>query len=220
MDILEAIKSRSTVRAFEPVPVSRELLEELLDTAIHSPSWGNSQTWEFAVVGGEIMKELKHALTAKVLAREKRYPNISRPEWPSAYQERSKENGLRLYQLLGITREDQEKQLQWFLRMHDFFDAPNCIIVLTDKGISEWALFNIGLLVQNITLAALKYGLGTAILAAGVSYPKEIKEILNIPESKQLVISIAIGYPDMQNKINGFRSNRVPLETISTWHGF
>jgi nitroreductase len=220
MDVLKAIKSRYTVRAFETMPVSKELLEELLQTAIHSPSWGNSQTWEFAMVGGEVIEELKRVLTTQVLAHEKRHPDISHPEWPSAYQERSKENGLRLYQLLGITREDQETQLQWLVQMHDFFGAPNCIIIFTDKGISEWALFNIGLLAQNITLAALKYGLGTAILAAGVSFPKEIKRILNIPDSKQLVISLAIGYPDMHNKVNEFRSSRVSLETISTWHGF
>jgi hypothetical protein len=75
-------------------------------------------------------------------------------------------------------------------------------------------------MVQTITLAALKYGLGTAILAAPVSFPDEARGILNIPRSKQLVISIAIGYPNLQDKINGFRSNRVPLSSITTWHGF
>jgi hypothetical protein len=57
-------------------------------------------------------------------------------------------------------------------------------------------------------------------LAAVLGYPKEIKQLLNIPESKQLVVGIAIGYPDPQAKANEFRSSRVPLETISSWHGF
>jgi len=83
-----------------------------------------------------------------------------------------------------------------------------------------WALLNVGLIIQTIALAALGYGLGTAILAAGVSYPDEVRRVLNIPESKQLVIAIAIGYPDSEAEVNRFRSNREPLETMVTWHGF
>lgn len=220
MDIIKAIKARNTVRAFNAIPVSKEIIQELLDTAIKAPSWSNSQTWEFAIVGGEVMKELRHILVAKALAQEERHPDIPRAEWPSPYYERGKDNITRLHQLLGMNREDKEKQLQWASRMLGSFGAPSCIIVYTEKGISNWALFNIGLVVENITLAALNYGLGTAILAASVGYPDEIKRLLNIPESKQLVVSIAIGYPDPQAKVNEFRSNRVPLETISSWHGF
>lgn len=220
MDVIKAIESRYTVRAFKPVPVSKELLEELIQSALRAPSWANTQTWEFAIVGGEVMEELRKILVAKALAQEERTPDIPQPKWPPPHHERSRENGLRLYQLLGITREDKEKQLQWFVQMYSFFGAPNCIIVYTDKGLSEWALFNVGLIVQNIALAALKYGLGTAILAAGVGFPDEVRQLLNIPESKQLVISIAIGYPDLQDKVNEFRSNRVPLDAISTWYGF
>ena len=220
MDVIKAIKARYTVRSFKPIAVSKEIIEEMLQAAIRAPSWANTQTWEFAVVGGEVMGELKQILTAKALAQDARHPDIPHPDWPSPYRERSRENGLRLYQLLGITREDRQKQLEWFTQMYDFFGAPNCVIVYTDKGLSEWVLFNIGLVVQNITLAAIKYGLGTAILAAGVSFPDEVRSLLNVPESKQLVISIAIGYPESQDKLNEFRSHRLPLDTIATWHGF
>ncbi len=220
MDVIKAIKTRYTVRSFKPIAVSKEIIEEMLQAVIRAPSWANTQTWEFAIVGGEVMEELKQILTAKALAQDERQPDIPHPDWPSPYRERSRENGLRLYQLLGIAREDRQKQLEWFTRMYDFFGAPNCIIVYTDKSLSEWALFNVGLVVQNITLAAIKYGLGTAILAAGVSFPDEVRSLLNIPKSKQLVISIAIGYPESQDQLNEFRSNRVPLDTIATWHGF
>ena len=163
MDVLKAIQSRYTVRAFKPIPVSREIIEELLATAIRAPSWANTQTWEFAIVGGEIMAHLKQALVTKALSQCKRNPDIPRPNWPSPYNERSSGNKLRLHQLLGISYEDHEKELQWFTQMCNFFDAHTCIIIYTDKGLSEWSLFNIGLLVENVTLAACKYGLGTAI---------------------------------------------------------
>jgi nitroreductase len=220
MDVIDAIKTRYSARAYKPEPVPKEILTELMEVALRAPSWANTQTWEFAIVGGEVMQELKQILGAKVAAEEERYPDIPRPEWPSPYRERRRELASQIYQILGITREDTQKKLQWFVHMYRFFDAPNGIIVYTDRGLSEWSLFNVGLSVQTIALAALNYGLGTTILAAGVSYPDEVRCLLNIPESKQLVIAIAIGYPDLEAKINGFRSNRVPLDTVVTWHGF
>ena len=220
MDVIDAIKARYTVRAYKPEPVPKEVLAELMEAALRAPSWANTQTWEFAVVGGEVMRELKQVLAARASAQDERYPDIPRPEWPSPYLERSRENGIRLYQLLGISRDDMEKQLQWYVDMYRLFDAPNGIIVYTDRELSVWALVNVGLVVQTIALAALDYGLGTAMLAASVSYPDEVRRILKIPESKQLVIAIAIGYPDPEAKVNEFRSNREPLETMVTWHGF
>jgi nitroreductase len=220
VDVVEAIKTRHSVRAYKPEPVPKEILTELMEVALRAPSWANTQTWEFAIAGGEVMRELKQILAAKASAQDERYPDIPRPEWPSPYKERRRENGIRLYQLLGIARNDIERQLQWYIEMYRFFDAPNCIIVYTDRDLSVWALVNVGLIIQTIALAALNYGLGTAILAAGVSYPDEVRNILKIPESKQLVIGIAIGYPDVEAKLNSFRSSRVPLESVVTWHGF
>ena len=220
MDVVEAIKTRYSVRAYKPEPVSKEILTEIMEAALRAPSWANTQTWEFAIAGGEVMRELKQIMTAKASAQDERYPDIPRPEWPSPYRERRRENGIRLYQLLHIARNDIERQLQWYIEMYRFFDAPNCIIVYIDRDLTMWALVNVGLIIQTIALAALNYGLGTAILAAGVSYPDEVRSILKIPESKQLVIGIAIGYPDTEAKLNSFRSSRVPLENVVTWHGF
>jgi hypothetical protein len=44
--------------------------------------------------------------------------------------------------------------------------------------------------------------------------------VLEIPESKIMLLGIAIGYPDWENPINRFRTEREPLESITTWHGF
>jgi nitroreductase len=220
VDVIDAIKARYTVRAYKPEPVPKEILTELIEVALRAPSWANTQTWEFAVVGGEVMAALKQSLSAKASAQGERYPDIPRPEWPSPYRERRRENGIRLYQLMGITRDNIERQLQWYVEMYRFFNAPNAIIVYTDRDLNVWALLNVGLIVQTIALAALNYGLGTTILAAGVSYPDEVRGLLKIPESKQLIIAVAIGYPDLTAEVNRFRSTREPLESMVTWHGF
>nr|MDO8046193.1 nitroreductase family protein [Candidatus Baldrarchaeota archaeon] len=50
MDVFECIKGRRSIRAFKPDPVNEEDLKKILDAAIHAPSAGNLQSWEFIVV--------------------------------------------------------------------------------------------------------------------------------------------------------------------------
>ena len=219
MDVLEAIKSRYSVRAFKSDPVPKKVLKELLSVSLRAPSWANTQTWEFAVAGGDVMKDLKETMASRAFAQDERGPDIPRPEWPSPYKERRRENGLRLYELLGIRRDDVEKQLNWFVQMYRFFDAPSAIFIFTERDVSVWAMMNVGLLAQTISLAALNYGLGSIMLAAGASYPDIVRKKLNVPYSRQLVIAMAIGYPDNDAAVNKFRTERVPLAEICSWHG-
>jgi nitroreductase len=219
MDILEAIKSRYSVRAFKPDPVPRKVLEDLLTNSLRAPSSSNTQTWEFAVVGGETMKDLRETLAARAFAQDDRAGDIPQAEWTGKYRDRRRQNGHRLYEFLGIGREDVEGQLNWFVSMYRFFDAPNAIIIYMDRDLSTWAVFNCGLVTQTISLAALSHGLGSTIMRAPVGYPDTIRQILNIPDSKQIVIGIALGYPDNDAPVNKFRADRVPLSEVCTWHG-
>jgi nitroreductase len=220
MDIIEAINSRYSVRAFKPNPVPKAVLEELLTVSQRAPSWANTQTWEFVVVGGEVMRNLRETMADMAFAQDERGPDIPRPEWPSPYKERRRANGIGLYEVLGIRKDDVEQQLKWFVDMYRFFDAPNAIFIYTERDLSAWAMMNVGLVAQTISLASMNYGLGSIMLAAGASYPDIVRRILTIPESKQLVIAIAIGYPDPDTAVNKFRTERVPLSEVCTWHGF
>jgi len=51
MDVIEAIKGRRSVRAFESgKDVSKETVAGLIDAARWAPSAGNIQPWEFIIV--------------------------------------------------------------------------------------------------------------------------------------------------------------------------
>jgi len=50
MDVLEAIKSRRSIRAFKSEDVPPEIVEKLIDAARWAPSAGNIQPWEFIIV--------------------------------------------------------------------------------------------------------------------------------------------------------------------------
>ncbi len=62
MNILEAIRSRRSIRSFKPTPVPKKVLEEVLVHGLWSPSGSNTQPWEFAVLGGKVMEEVNAGL--------------------------------------------------------------------------------------------------------------------------------------------------------------
>lgn len=58
-DIIEIIKSRRSVKSFNPKYVSWELVAKILDAGRHAPSCGNLQNWKFIVI---LESELKDRL--------------------------------------------------------------------------------------------------------------------------------------------------------------
>lgn len=63
----------------------------------------------------------------------------------------------------------------------------------TPKG-NGWEMFDCGIASQTVCLAAHEFGLGTVVL--GLFDNKKISSILNVPSEQDLVVMIAIGYPD------------------------
>lgn len=81
-------------------------------------------------------------------------------------------------------------------------------------------IFDIGAVTQNICLAGLHYGLGTCIEDQGIMYPEVLRKFCNIPVTKQIIIALAIGYPNWDFPANRVETSRVPIDTITTWCGF
>jgi nitroreductase len=50
MEVFESIISRQSIREYDKKDVPNELIGQLLEAAIHAPSAGNLQPWEFIVV--------------------------------------------------------------------------------------------------------------------------------------------------------------------------
>ena len=225
MDLSETILARKSVRAFKTDPVPRKVLEEILEGATRAPSWGNTQPWEFFIVGGEKLLDLKESLAN--VALEPARPDIPFvTEFPEPYGTRRRHLGQTVLEAQGIDRKDKSGRRRWHGRMTRFFDAPQAIVVAVDRSfyqmenfVNVWALFGCGSVAMNIALLAIHHGLGTCLEVAPVAYPDVIRGILEIPDSKLMVIAIAIGYPDWDNPVNRFRSEREPLDRIVKWYG-
>lgn len=50
MNVMEAIKSRRSIRKYKSDPISDKDLETVFDAARWAPSWANTQCWRFVVV--------------------------------------------------------------------------------------------------------------------------------------------------------------------------
>lgn len=219
MDIIEAIYARMSVRAYKPDPVPRDLLAKVMEATIRAPSWSDTQSWEFAIIGGKVMEELKEAVTVKAQTGGAFQAEIPSPTFSDTLMDRSRKNGLLLFENLGIGRDDQQRRRDWQVQGIRFFDAPHGVIIYTDRGIGPYSIFDAGLAAQNLALAAVAYGLGTCLAIQAVYYPDVLRSILGIPESKLIVLGTPIGYPDWDHPANKHRSPREPLDNLITWHG-
>ncbi len=56
MEVMEAIMKRRSIRAYQPKPVSQEILNKIMEAGRLAPSWANTQTWRFVVVRNERTK--------------------------------------------------------------------------------------------------------------------------------------------------------------------
>src|SRR2546430_6856614 len=61
MDVEQAIRSRRTIKAFEPRPLERETLTELLELARWAPNHHLTNPWRFRVLGPRALERLKQA---------------------------------------------------------------------------------------------------------------------------------------------------------------
>jgi nitroreductase len=223
MDVIEAVKKRKSIRGYKSDPVPKEVLEQILELASHAPSAMNTQPWEFLVLTGEVLENVRRSNVELLNSGALPNPEHAVAGWPreSIYRQRQVNLAKQLFQLMDIPREDKEKRAKWLERGFRYFDAPAAIILSTDRCLSESGpLLDIGAVIQTICLTALYFGLGTCIEDQGTMYPEVLRKYAHIPESKRIVIAIAIGYPDWDFPANKVETEREPIKNVTTWLGF
>jgi len=219
MDIGTTIRERRSIRKFTSDKIPQETIREVLEEAQWAPSWGNTQPWEIYVVTGEVLEKFKKANMQKLMEETVQHPDVPMPEkWPDALQQRYRGIGKSVLSALSIARDDVEARNRYYADMYGLFDAPCLIIACVDKDIClEYAMLDVGLLMQTICLLAHDKGLGTCMLAAAVRHPEIARELLPIPEDKVIVIGAALGYPDPDAPVNLFERERAGLDEFVTW---
>jgi len=215
MELLKAVKERKSIRAFKPDIIPKEILEEILTLATLAPSAINLQPWELYVVSGEEKERLSRRLLKSF--REKQIscsPGNVKP-----LEEKFTKRGIASFELMNPYLERLGVEFNRFINEGscNFYGAPTAIIMCLDNSFSKARLVDIGIILGYITLIAYDFGLGTCPIGLISAYEDDIKEILDIPENKDVVIGIAIGYPDWTSPINEFKTPRDSIESFVKW---
>ncbi len=217
MNVNEAIRNRKSTRAFLPREVSEAQLRELLETARWSPSGGNTQPWQLYALTGSGMARFREAFKGEMAAN----PRGDRTEFPiypeglkEPYRTRRYVCGEALYASINIPREDGAGRLRQLMQNYNFFGAPAALFFTVDRqmGLGQWA--HLGMLMQTICLAAEGMGLATCMQEAWMTRHTFLRRFFEVPEEMQIYSGMAIGYPDNTAAINGWRTERAPVDEI------
>jgi nitroreductase len=217
MNVIDALNSRATVRAFKSDPVDKKTIFKILEAATRAPSWANTQPWEIFVASGQTLNRLRDAFAARFQAGEPRNPDFQAPQtWPPALQKRTNELIAERAKLSSTNtkRDDITLRQATFTDNYRFFGAPTVVYLCMDRALTQWSMFDMGLLAQSIMLAAQHYGVDTAPAFLFASYPDVIRAELDIPENLAILIGVALGYADTNHPQNQYRSPRRPIEDV------
>ena len=217
MNTIDAVKSRFTCRAFTSEPVDNETILAIIEAALRTPSWGNTQPWEIFVASGQSADRLRKAYFERFSNDVPINPDITRPrpeDWPPALKERYEKWRHDRSNLLGLDRRNQQDMYELMVRNFRFFDAPSVIFLCMDRSLTHWSLFDLGAMSQSIMLIACEYGLGTAVAVQLASYPDLVRQELGIPENLAVCIGIAIGKIDTTSPQSSFRATRRAVNEV------
>lgn len=223
MDVIEAIQSRKSIRAFTDQAVPKETVEKILQVSQRSPSGTNTQPWHVYVCAGEV----RQAITDDVLALAKagkaaKYEDYDYypPTWKDVHRDRRRGVGWSLYGLLGIQKGDREASSRQGLRNFKFFDAPVGLFITLDSYLARGNWADTGMYIQTVMLAARGFGLHTCPQAAWIQFQDPIFRHLNIPDDQSLVTGMALGYPDPDAIENTLVSDREDVANVAHYYGF
>lgn len=208
MDFKECLEKRYSCRDFISYELSSEEIIKIVDLAKLAPSAVNMQPVKIAFLSGASLKNLSEKLLNAVKNDLPQshdliiYPKV----WFEPYKSRRFETGVKLYEILGIARDDKEKRLKQWHKNYEFFGAKNLAIFYIDDALSEGSVLDSGIFLANFLNAATFYGFNTCVLGSVTSYLKEIKEITNI--NGKILCAVAIGKAS-EDRVNSLRTTRI-----------
>jgi nitroreductase len=189
MDVIQAIETRQSMGRVKQDPVPRELVERILESAVHAPNHRLTEPWRFHVFTGKGRGEL-----ARVRAE------IARLQAEAEGESEEMAAG-------RISRERKK-----------VFRAPVVIAVISKSGRDETETLEnyaaCAAAVQNMQLTAHALGLATMWRTGPVVYHDRMREFFGLEEGDTMVAHLYVGYPDMGERPR----RREAAREKTTWH--
>ncbi len=221
--VSDALDTRFSCRAFKDTPVPEEDIRAILNTAMRAPSGGNLQPWHVWVAQGAPLADFVASIKEKMAETpggEGSEYHIYPPDLIDPYNTRRRDLGERMYNAIGVAREDKIGRLAQMARNFEFFGAPCAMFFALDKSMQEGQWSDMGMFIQSIMLLARERGLHSCPQEAWAIWTPSVKAFLSIPDNMTFFCGLALGYADDENPINNWESPRAPIDEMVRFVGF
>ena len=224
MELLEAVSTRISARAFLDRPVGKNIVYSILDLARRAPSGSNMQPWRIHAVTGAVRDELiKQALAYAAehpigsIQQDYQAPlqDIVKP-----YKTRRFECGMALYSALNIDRKDRPAREKQLLQNFYFFGAPVGLFFSIHRSLLPGQLGDLGIMMAHIMLIAREFGLHSCSQGFWQDVQPAIREVLDINDDFYIYNGMALGYLDEHHPANSLKITREPVERFAQFSGF
>jgi len=215
MEFADIIRERKSIRAFRADRVARADVERVIASALRAPSALNLQPWEMTVVMDDERKRLSRVLLKAFHERRISCSPGNVKPLPPAIIARGKESFEGMKPCLDRMGFDFDGYINE--GSCNFYGAPVAIILCIDNAFSKARLVDVGVCLGYLLLAAHDAGLATCPVGLISAYEEEVKDCLNIPDNKNVVIGVALGLADRDSPVNGFTSTRQSLSEFVRW---
>ena len=168
MDAITAITARTSVRRFRPDPVSREIVQQLLDCAVRAPNHKLTEPWRFVVLTGSGRDRF-----ADIRARHrlKRFTDPASAEAQAASEKvrrESRETPVIIVVMVAVSQDDITREDDYAATMMS---------------------------IANLMTAAQSLGLGTYLRTGGIMQDPALLQLAEVPDKFRVVGILSLGYP-------------------------
>lgn len=214
----QLLGERHSCRAFLPLPVRREILDSIFETAQRTASWCNSQAWQVTIASGAAVERFRAAMVEAASSGSRSGSDFPfPPEYRGVYLDRRRECGFQLYNAVGVERGDKQGYAKQTLENFRLFGAPHVAILTSDAGLGVYGAVDVGGYVQVLLLAMQAQGVAAIPQAALAGHSALVKSQLGIPSERQVVCGISFGYEDNDHPANSYRTRRASIEEVVNW---
>lgn len=189
LELEKVIRTRQSINRVTQDPVPDDLVEAILESAVHAPNHKITEPWRFHVFAGKGRGELARARaeTARLQAQEEG-------------EDEEMASG-------RISRERKKA-----------FRSPVVIAVVSCAGrdpiesLENYAACSAA--AQNMLLTAHSLGLGAIWRTGPVAYHDNMRAFFDLEEDDRIVAYLYLGYPDMGERPR----RRDPASEKTVWH--
>lgn len=221
MSVAEALKRRTSVRAFSDRPIPISLVLRVLETSRFSASGGNLQPWKVHVVSGGKLARLKEdaveaaATGVSVVETTKFYPeNLWEP-----YRTRRQKAALARKAALESRAGPRDSVAAEVLeRNFRFFGAPVGIFFCMDDRMKPAQWTDLGIFIQSVMLMAVESGLDTCPQAIWINQEDLVRRHLSLEPDVNVIAGMAIGYRQADDPYCVVETERAPIDEFVVVH--